>query len=389
MPASCCSSAVCRRAAAGRRRVRGQARWRHRTVPRAVPHDRLPGGRAHDRRRRHALRAGQRSPARCMGRSIPVVPSTPTIAETGVPVWRPPLTGRINAFVIADGRFVVGGRNVHAGAVERYGLMELTRTGIQRRGIRACAYAPPGPPGGGADGGVSEDAVHGNVLVAAGASGPDVNRVAVFALSGATAPSGLRSRSAAGVVQRVGMHPPPRQPAATCSRAPSRRARPRRACRSARAPRSPRRCPCSGRPSSACAGKPADVSNGIVVGCVAPPQPPTSLTTTMNGNNLALSWSAPLEPVSVYTFNAGAGRTGLSDAARFPLPGTRTSVTRTGWHLLCARQRDQRLRHERAERRSVHDGGRARPIAHCACQRHRERERIRWWRSRGQPPPAR
>ncbi len=72
----------------------------------------------------------------------------------------------------------------------------------------------------------------------------------------------------------------------------------------------------------------AEVSNEVVVGCVAPPLPPTALTTTMSGTNVTLAWLAPNDSVTSYTLAAGTA-SGLSDAATTALPGTQTSISGT------------------------------------------------------------
>ena len=72
----------------------------------------------------------------------------------------------------------------------------------------------------------------------------------------------------------------------------------------------------------------AEVSNEIVAGCVAPPLPPTALTTTISGTTLSLAWSPPLDAVTSYVFSAGTA-SGLSDAATTTLPGTQTSISGT------------------------------------------------------------
>ena len=67
-----------------------------------------------------------------------------------------------------------------------------------------------------------------------------------------------------------------------------------------------------------------EVSNEVVAGCVAPPLPPTALTTTLNGINLTLAWTAPAGSVTGYTLLAGTA-SGLSNAATLVL-GPQTSV---------------------------------------------------------------
>ena len=249
--------------------------------------------------------------------------------RTGVPVWRPQVTGRIDAAALADGRFMLGGRNVHAAGVERYGLMELSRTGPPT--TWDPEFRPLGPYfyAGGAPGGVSHVEAHGDVLVTAGAHSADVSRVAVFDLSGASAPSGLRSRSAGGVVEfawESPASPPPGGFVLEGAFAPGQTA----------ATLAVGTGTTFATPLSVLG--PAfvrvreqgstEVSNEIVVGCVGPPLPPTALTTAMNGTNLTLAWTAPLDPVTTYQFSAGTA-SGRADAATTTLPASRTAVSGT------------------------------------------------------------
>ncbi|HUU34585.1 MAG TPA: hypothetical protein VMW48_11005, partial [Vicinamibacterales bacterium] len=119
---------------------------------------------------------------------------------TAVPVARPPVSGRIYAFALADGRVVLGGRNLSSASVERYGLMELSRTGTPT--AWDGGYAPLGPYAipGGAPGGVVRVDVRGDLLVTVGAMA-GATRLAAFPLSGSTAPSGLRTRALGDQVQ--------------------------------------------------------------------------------------------------------------------------------------------------------------------------------------------
>ena len=248
---------------------------------------------------------------------------------TGVPVWRPPVSGRINSAAVVDGRVILGGRNLTVGGIERYGAVETTRTG-QLTGWSA-GFAPYGPnPGAvGPPGGVSAVTVHGDVVAVTGFVGETLRRVAVFDLSGSAAPSGLRSRAAAGVVE-FSWDPPATAPAGgyvidggfvpgqvaasipvgtgTTFTTPVSVIGP--AFIRVRAQGS------------------AEVSNEIVAGCVAPPLPPTALTSTIAGTTLTLAWLPPLDAVTSYVFSAGTASS-LSDAATTTLPASLTSISGT------------------------------------------------------------
>lgn len=208
----------------------------------------------------------------------------------GVPVSRPALTGRLTSVALVDGRFVVGGRNVTAGGVDRYGLVEVTRAGAFT--AWDGGFAPHGPPvlPFGAPGGATKVAAHGDVLVAAGAFGPDFWRVAVFDLSTTSRPTALRSRTAGGVVEFSWVAPATAPPGGYVIEG-------------------------GFTPGQVAASLPvgtgttfttpvsvigpafirvraqgsAEVSNEIVAGCVAPPLPPTALTTTIAGTTLSLA----------------------------------------------------------------------------------------------------
>ena len=71
----------------------------------------------------------------------------------------------------------------------------------------------------------------------------------------------------------------------------------------------------------------SEVSNEIVAGCVAPPLPPTALTTTLVGTMLTLAWTSPAAAVTSYTLVAGTAA-GLSNVVTLPL-GPQTSVSGT------------------------------------------------------------
>ncbi len=247
---------------------------------------------------------------------------------TGVPVWRPPLAGRINGAAVVDGRLIVGGRNLAVGGVARYGTAETTRTG-QLTGWSA-GFAPYGPDQPlGPPGGVDAVTVHGDVLAITGSVAPNRSRVAVFDLNGSTAPTGLRSRAGAGVVE-FAWDPPATAPAGgyvieggfvpgqVAATIPVGTGTTFTTPVSVIGPAFIR---------VRAAGS-NEVSNEIVAGCVAPPLPPTALTTTIAGTTLSLAWSPPLDAVTSYVFSAGTA-SGLSDAATTTLPASLTSISGT------------------------------------------------------------
>ena len=268
-------------------------------------------------------------PTRTYGPFEPVTTVYAIDRATAVPVMRPGAFGRLSAFAIADGRFFFGGRDINVAGVGRYGLMEASRSGALTAwdpGIRP--YAPVTGPGG-EPGGVLSVRPLGDALVSVGTHDEQYSRVAVFALNGATAPSGLRSRAAAGMVEFAWDSPAiapaggyvieggftPGQAAATIPVGTG---------------------TTFATPVSVIgpafirvrAQGSAEVSNEIVAGCVAPPLPPTALTTTINGTTLSLAWSAPLDAVTSYVFSAGTA-SGLSDAATTTLPASLTAISGT------------------------------------------------------------
>ena len=268
-------------------------------------------------------------PTRTYGPFEPMTTVYAIDRATAVPVMRPGASGRLFTFAIADGRFFFGGRDINVSGVGRYGLMEASRSGALTAwdpGIRP--YAPVTGPGG-EPGGVLSVRALGDALVSVGTHNEQYSRVAVFALNGSTAPTGLRSRAAAGVVE-FAWDPPAAPPAGgyvieggfvpgqvaatipvgtfTTFTTPVSVIGP--AFIRVRA-----------------AGS-AEVSNEIVAGCVAPPLPPTALTSTISGTTLSLAWVPPLDAVTSYVFSAGTA-SGLSDAATTTLPASLTSISGT------------------------------------------------------------
>ncbi len=268
-------------------------------------------------------------PTRTYGPFEPVTTVYAIDRATAVPVMRPGASGRLFTFAIADGRFFFGGRDINVAGVGRYGLLEASRSGALTTwdpGIRP--YAPVTGPGG-EPGGVLSVRALGDALVSVGTHDQQYSRVAIFSLNGSTAPTGLRSRAAAGVVEFAWDAPAiapaggyvieggfvPGQVAASI---------PVGTGTTFTTPVSvigPAFIRVRGAGS-------AEVSNEIVAGCVAPPLPPTALTTSISGTTLSLAWSAPLDAVTSYVFSAGTA-SGLSDAATTTLPASLTSISGT------------------------------------------------------------
>ncbi len=196
--------------------------------------------------------------------------------------------------------------------------MELSRTGAPT--AWDGGYAPLGPyviPGG-APGGVVRVDVRGDLLVTAGAMA-GATRLAVFPLSGSTAPSGLRTRALGDQVEftwDAATHPPPGGYVVEGGFAAGQTA-----------VTLPVGSGTSFTTPAAVIGPAfvrvrsngdADVSNEVVFGCLAPPLPPTALTTTLNGTSLTLSWTASAGAVTNYTLLAGSA-SGLTDVATLPV----------------------------------------------------------------------
>jgi len=259
----------------------------------------------------------------------PFEPATTIYAfdrNTGVPVWRPPVRGRLHDFAIADGRVFAAGSNLTVGGVERFGAIELTRTGVSTGwdgGFRA--YGAPITPAGALAGGATGVEAHGDVLAVWGSGGPDVSRVAVYGLSGTAGPVGLQTRNLGGFVEFTwdAATPPPAGgyvieggygPGQTASAVAVGTATSFSGPLSVRGPAFVRvRSQGS-----------TEVSNEVVFGCAAPPLPPTALTTMLNGSMVSLTWQPPSDPVTSYTLSGGVF--GASNVATVPLPGTQTSI---------------------------------------------------------------
>ncbi len=236
--------------------------------------------------------------------------------KTFTPVSAPPAAGAINGLGVADGRLVVSGFDLLVGGSPFSGVIEVPRPtavgGFRQTGLT-----------GGLDSGRPSE-VFGDLLVGEGFVSRR-SRVAGFRLLGAQAPSNLRTRSAAGAVEftwDAPASPPPGGYVLDAGLAAGQTAA---------------ALPVGGSTTFATpVAVPgpvfvrmrtqggAEVSNEVVVGCVAPPRAPTALTTTLGGTTLTLSWTAPNDDVIGYTLLGGSAA-GLSDVATVAL-GPQTSI---------------------------------------------------------------
>ncbi len=243
--------------------------------------------------------------------------------KTGLPVFRPPVSGRLSQIEVIDGRLIVAGGTLFTGPLERYGLIEVERSGVPTSwdsGFRAV----PGPE--------SPSAVvrldrYGSVLTAVARQTGGLYRVIAYDLLGARAPAGLRSQVVGPntVFTWDAIVPPPTggyvieggyaagQTAGALAVG---------AATSVALPMPAGPAYIRVRPQGS-----SEVSNEIVAGCFAPPLPPTALTTTLSGTTLTLAWTAPTAAVTNYTLLAGTGA-GLSNVVTLPL-GLPTSVSGT------------------------------------------------------------
>ncbi len=242
--------------------------------------------------------------------------------RTGRPVSAPNVAGQLNGVAVADGRLFINGGSFAVAGTARGGLGEIARPGTVTPWTSAewtltsgfCLSCR----------GVTDVAARGDVLVAYGIRGAFI-RVVAFPLSGATTPTNLRALEAGAntVFTWDAMPGPPAggyvieggfAPGQTAGALPVGNA-------------TSVALPIAAGPAfiRVRAQGSTEVSNEVVAGCVAPPLPPTALTTTLNGINLTLAWTAPSGPVTGYTLLAGTA-SGLSNAARLAL-GPQTSVS--------------------------------------------------------------
>ncbi len=240
--------------------------------------------------------------------------------KTGTPVWRPPVAGFISNVTPSAGRLFVAGSNMTVGGAPHFGLIEMTRTGAVTPW--GSGFRPFGPT---AAGGVTVLTSDASFLVAAGTVMGDLHRLAVYDLVGSHAPVHLRSYvvgpntvftwdamatpPAGGYVIEGGFAAGQTAGALAVGNATS---------VALPMPAGPVFIRVRAQGST-------EVSNEVVAGCVAPPLPPTALTTTLGGTNLSLAWTAPAGAVTGYTLQAGTAA-GLSNVATLAL-GPQTSIS--------------------------------------------------------------
>ena len=249
---------------------------------------------------------------------------------TGVPVSRPPLAGSIRSFLSAGGRLLVAGSRIGLGGELHFGAFEVARPGARTSwtsGFSAhSGFRAPGSTMAWSFGDVLVVAGEIGDLSGGGETWPFTKTVA-FPMSGASAPSNLRSSFAGPntVFSWDPMSPPPAAGYVIEGGFVAGQAAGALAVGSATSVALP--MPAGPlfirvRPQGS-----TEVSNEIVAGCFAPPLPPTALTTTLVGTMLTLAWAPPAATVTNYTLLAGTAA-GLSNVVTLPL-GPQTSVSGT------------------------------------------------------------
>ncbi len=239
--------------------------------------------------------------------------------KTFVPVGRPAISGSFRTFEIGDGRFFLSGGYTGIGTDVRYGALEVQLPGS------FTTWNPGFQPHTGFS---VEPSIHvaGDVVVAFGTYVSDRWRVAVFDLTGTRAPSNLRARTAGGAVEFTwdAAAVPPAGGYVLEAGLAAGQAAVAVPVGSGTTFVTPVLVPGPVFVRMRTQGS-AEVSNEVVVGCLAPPLPPTALTTTLTGTNVSLAWTAPATGITSYTFLAGTAA-GSSNAASVTLPGTQTSI---------------------------------------------------------------
>ncbi len=241
---------------------------------------------------------------------------------TGRRVSAPNVAGQLNGVALVDGRLFVNGGAFAVDGTARSGLAEIARPGTVTPWTSGTWRLGPGPFNLGPRG-VREMVALGDVVVAYGQL-EFFSRVVAYPLSGATSPTNLRAQPTASHTV-FSWDPMPSPPAGGYviegGFAPGQRAGglPVGNATSVALPMPAGPVFVRVRPQGS-----NEVSNEVVAGCVAPPLPPTALTTTLNGINLSLAWAAPSGNVTGYTLLAGTA-SGLSNVASLTL-GPQTSV---------------------------------------------------------------
>ena len=247
-------------------------------------------------------------------------------ARTGAPMASQPFAGGLSAMTMADGRLVVNGgppgtvsTPQRPRALTLDGRLTAWDSGVERALI----------------GGTRDTfLVAGNLLVAGGIFGrrppPALQGLAVFPLTGATAPSNLRARpkgaateftwdgpaaAPVGYVLEAGLAPGQTVGTLPLGNATS---------FSVVVP--PGTFFVRVRTTGAVSGT-EEVTNEVLVrgGCTAAPPPPRGLDASVTGTSLSLTWTPPDALVSSYTLGAGSSA-GLSNLGTLRLAGGQTAI---------------------------------------------------------------
>ncbi len=253
------------------------------------------------------------------GTTSPILMNTSAIDfGTGTAVSAPAVSGRIVTLAVADGRLFFGGSDISTASGARVGLVEVDRRGV------ATPWNPRfGQSGPFAPGIVTRVIPLGRQLAAIGSADIWNTRVAVFDLQGATAPSALRSTDAGSSLEFTwdpGVRTVPGSFVLEAGYGPGTTAAQVAVGSSTTftAP-GPIPGPVFVRVRDAAT---AELSNEIVVGCLAP-APPTTLTATVTPAGVALSW-APASRATSYTLAAGTTAHGR-EIGTLTLPAAQTS----------------------------------------------------------------
>ncbi len=245
--------------------------------------------------------------------------------QTGVRVAAPPLAGPFRTLTLAGGRLVAGGEKMTVGGQYVYGAAEIARPNAKTSwdsGFRLHT---------GFVRGLATEAF-GDLLVAAGTIGgltgggdfKTYSRVAAFPTTPSPAPANLRTQTSGGATLFTWDAAVPTPPGGYVIEGGFAAGQTAAALAVGNAtsvalpmPPGPAFIRVRSQGSS-------EVSNEVVAGCLAPPLPPTGLTTTMTGTTVSFAWTGPSDAAG-YTFSAGSA-TGLSDAATVGLPPSPTAI---------------------------------------------------------------
>ncbi|HUU33662.1 MAG TPA: fibronectin type III domain-containing protein, partial [Vicinamibacterales bacterium] len=241
--------------------------------------------------------------------------------NTGVRVAAPALDGPYRTLTLAAGRLIAGGERMTVNGQYAYGAVEIVRPNAKTSwdsGFRLH---------GGFLRGLATE-VSGDLLAVAGTigdlTGRTYSRVAAFTIAPSAAPANLRAQTTGATtlfIWDAAVPTPPGGYVIEGGFAPGQAAGAFAvgAATSVALPIPPGPAFIRVRPQGG-----SEVSNEVVAGCLAPPQPPTALTTSMTGTTVSFAWIGPSD-ATAYTFSAGTA-SGLSDAATVSLPPGPTAI---------------------------------------------------------------